>query len=180
MNFDTIGYSRYFSDSAPNVARLASKRPEAGSRMRKHPENGANRTQASKRRQRSRPGAPGLSGQSSPNPGASRHRVPADGSSTLTTNVGAESRKSIKTHGPPRRSPPVVVPGVLQVDALAGVELDLPGGLAESVEVVPPVRPVVPAPPVPIALGAGELSPNLPSPVRQGNSRRWLRKNDPQ
>jgi len=41
-------------DSAPNVARVASKRPKAGSRMREHPENGANRAQASKRRQRFR------------------------------------------------------------------------------------------------------------------------------
>jgi len=41
-------------DSAPNVARVASKRPTAGSRMREHPENGPNRAQASKRRERFR------------------------------------------------------------------------------------------------------------------------------
>ena len=41
-------------DFVPNVARVASKRPTVGSRMREHPENGANRAQASKRRERFR------------------------------------------------------------------------------------------------------------------------------
>src|SRR3954469_10134666 len=50
-------------------------------------------------------------------------------------------------------SPPVVVPGVAEVDALVGVDRDGPAGLGDAVEAAPPGGPAVAV--VPRGVGRG-------------------------
>src|SRR5208283_4393652 len=74
---------------------------------------------------------------------------------------GPQARSGLRPwHSPQeiasRSLPPEIVPLVVQFFALIGLEGELPVDAADAVEVIPPVRPAVPVPPIRV-IARGEV-----------------------